>query len=122
MPCKKLLSLFFISPLLVGCQKVFPEHLPAEQSQLSQPVFIGGMLHPFDHIFGPPLDLLKQVESWTEKQEECKDKLNVSQLMAELLGVHSGGTSRVSACSLPVPFPRVARSGCPVRKTTVSMG
>ncbi|KAK4808881.1 hypothetical protein QYF61_007996 [Mycteria americana] len=46
-----------------GCYKVSPEPslLQAEQPQLSQPVFIGEVLQPSDHLHGPPLDLLQQV-------------------------------------------------------------
>ncbi|XP_014803059.1 PREDICTED: complex III assembly factor LYRM7 isoform X1 [Calidris pugnax] len=35
--------------------------LQAEQSQLSQLVFVGEVLQPSDHLCGPPLDLLQQV-------------------------------------------------------------
>ncbi|KAK4817679.1 hypothetical protein QYF61_024908 [Mycteria americana] len=33
----------------------------AEQPQLSQPVFIGEVLQPLDHLHGPPLDSLQQI-------------------------------------------------------------
>ena len=29
--------------------------------QLSQPVFVGELFHPWDHFCGPPLDVLQQV-------------------------------------------------------------
>ncbi|KAK4810174.1 hypothetical protein QYF61_010486 [Mycteria americana] len=49
--------------VLEVCYKVFlePSLLQAEQPQLSQPVFIGKVLQPSDHLHGPPLDLLQQV-------------------------------------------------------------
>ncbi|KAK4827689.1 hypothetical protein QYF61_020823 [Mycteria americana] len=65
-PCTKSLSSFLAGPLQVleGCYKVSPELslLQAEQAQLSQPVFIGEVLQPSDHLHGPPLDLLPQVQ------------------------------------------------------------
>ncbi|KAK4815415.1 hypothetical protein QYF61_001403 [Mycteria americana] len=36
---------------------------PAEQPQLSQPFFIGGVFYPSDHLRGPPLDPLQQDSS-----------------------------------------------------------
>ncbi|KAK4808149.1 hypothetical protein QYF61_000129 [Mycteria americana] len=64
-PCQKSLSSFPVGPLQVleGCYKVSPEPslLQAEQPQLSQPVFIGEVFQPSDHLGGPPLDLLQQV-------------------------------------------------------------
>ncbi|KAK4826701.1 hypothetical protein QYF61_010916 [Mycteria americana] len=59
-PCKKSLSSFLV---LEGCYKVFlePSLLQAEQPQLSQPVFIGEVLQPSDHLHGSPLDLFQQV-------------------------------------------------------------
>ncbi|KAK4830276.1 hypothetical protein QYF61_009369 [Mycteria americana] len=49
--------------VLEGCYKVSlePPLLQAEQPQLSQPVFIGEVLQPSDHLHGPPLDSLQQV-------------------------------------------------------------
>ncbi|KAK4812888.1 LOW QUALITY PROTEIN: hypothetical protein QYF61_024244 [Mycteria americana] len=49
--------------VLEGCYKVSlePSLLQAEQPQLSQPVFIGEVLQPSDHLHGPPLDSLQQV-------------------------------------------------------------
>ncbi|KAK4829890.1 hypothetical protein QYF61_007282 [Mycteria americana] len=49
--------------VLEGCYKVSPEPslLQAEQPQLSQPVFIGELLQPSDHLHGPSLDSLQQV-------------------------------------------------------------
>ncbi|KAK4831823.1 hypothetical protein QYF61_019346 [Mycteria americana] len=49
--------------VLEGCYKVSPQPslLQAEQPQLSQPVFIGEVHQPSDHLRGPPLGLLKQV-------------------------------------------------------------
>ncbi|KAK4810558.1 hypothetical protein QYF61_004521 [Mycteria americana] len=49
--------------VLEGCYKVSPEPslLQAEQPQISQPVFIGEVLQPSDHLRGPPLDSLQQV-------------------------------------------------------------
>ncbi|KAK4827202.1 hypothetical protein QYF61_015230 [Mycteria americana] len=46
-----------------GCYKISPELslLQAEQPQLSQPVFIGEVFQPSDHLRGPPLDWLQQV-------------------------------------------------------------
>ncbi|KAK4822002.1 hypothetical protein QYF61_006616 [Mycteria americana] len=64
-PCKKSLFSFLVGPLQVleGCYKVSPEPslLCTEQPQLSQPVLIGELLQPSDHLRGPPLDLLQQV-------------------------------------------------------------
>ncbi|KAK4822675.1 hypothetical protein QYF61_019042 [Mycteria americana] len=64
-PCKKSLSSFLVGPLqaVEGCYKVSPEPslLQAKQPQLSQPVFIGVVLQPSDHLCGPPLDSLQQV-------------------------------------------------------------
>ena len=39
------------------CHEVSPEpsFLQAEQAQLPQPVFLGEVLQPSDHLFGPPL-------------------------------------------------------------------
>ncbi|KAK4823457.1 hypothetical protein QYF61_002293 [Mycteria americana] len=50
--------------VLEGCCKVSlkPSLLQAEQPQLSQPVFIGEVLQPSDHLRGPPLDSLQQVD------------------------------------------------------------
>ena len=38
-----------------------PSPLPAEQAQLSQPVLIAEVFHPFEHFCGPPLNALQQV-------------------------------------------------------------
>ncbi|GAB0186614.1 mitochondrial enolase superfamily member 1 [Grus japonensis] len=48
--------------VLEGCNEISLESslLQAEQSQLSQPVLIGQVLQPSDHLHGPPLDLLQQ--------------------------------------------------------------
>jgi len=35
-------------------------HFQAEQPQLSQPVFIGEVLHSVGHFYGPALDVLQQ--------------------------------------------------------------
>ena len=32
-----------------------------EQPQLSQPILVGEVFHPWDHFCGPPLDVLQQV-------------------------------------------------------------
>ncbi|KAK4807049.1 hypothetical protein QYF61_018390 [Mycteria americana] len=40
---------------------VLSQQALAEQPQLSQPVLIGEVFHPSDHLRGPPLDPLKQV-------------------------------------------------------------
>ncbi|NXJ45685.1 KLH29 protein, partial [Spizaetus tyrannus] len=49
--------------VLESCCKFSPEPslLQAEQHQVSQPVFIGEVLQPPDHLRGPPLDPLQQV-------------------------------------------------------------
>ncbi|KAK4831476.1 hypothetical protein QYF61_017724 [Mycteria americana] len=49
--------------VLEGCYKVSlePSLLQAEQPQLSQPIFIGEVLQPSDHLCGLPLDSLQQV-------------------------------------------------------------
>ncbi|XP_068253163.1 ubiquitin-conjugating enzyme E2 W isoform X1 [Nyctibius grandis] len=49
--------------ILEGCYEVSPEPslLQAEEPQLSQPVFIGEVLQPFDHHRGPPLDSFQQL-------------------------------------------------------------
>ncbi|KAK4819077.1 hypothetical protein QYF61_025310 [Mycteria americana] len=49
--------------VLEGCYKVSPQPslLQAEPPQLSQPVFIGEVLQPTDHLHGPPLDSLQQL-------------------------------------------------------------
>ena len=56
--------LLLISSLQVleGCSEVSPEPslLQAEQGQLLQPVFIGEVLQPSEHLHSPPLDSLKQ--------------------------------------------------------------
>jgi len=48
---------------LKGCYKVTPESslLQAEQPQFSQPVLIGKVLQPSDHLCGPPLDPLQHI-------------------------------------------------------------
>ena len=60
---------FLEAPLQVleYCNQVSPQPslLRAEQHQLSQPVFIGVVLQPSDHLCGPPLDLLQQVHVFT---------------------------------------------------------
>ena len=38
-----------------------PFLLQAEEPQLSQPVLIGEVFHPMDHICNPPLDVLQQI-------------------------------------------------------------
>ena len=38
-----------------------PSLLQTEKPQLSQPVPVGAMLQPSDHLHGPPLDLLQQL-------------------------------------------------------------
>lgn len=38
-----------------------PSLLHSEQLQVSQPVFVGEVLHPWDHFCSPPLDVLHQV-------------------------------------------------------------
>ena len=56
---------FPVGPLQVlqGRYKVSLEpSLPqAEGHQLSQPVLLGAVLQPSDHLHGPPLDLLQQL-------------------------------------------------------------
>ncbi|XP_075282414.1 zinc transporter ZIP13 isoform X2 [Opisthocomus hoazin] len=49
--------------VLEGCSKVTPEPslLQAEQPQLPQPVLIGEVLQPSDHLRGPPLDPLQHI-------------------------------------------------------------
>ncbi|KAK4810863.1 hypothetical protein QYF61_008835 [Mycteria americana] len=49
--------------ILEGCYKVSPQPslLQAEQPQLSQPVLVGEVLQPSDHLHGPPLDSLQQL-------------------------------------------------------------
>ena len=39
-----------------------PSLLQAEKPQLSQPVLIGEVPQPSDHLCGPPLDLLQQLD------------------------------------------------------------
>jgi len=40
-----------------GCNEVSLQHslFQAEQTQLLQPIFIGEVLQPLDHLHGPPL-------------------------------------------------------------------
>ena len=38
-----------------------PSVLQAEEPQLSQPVFVGEVVQPSDHLCGPPLDLMQQL-------------------------------------------------------------
>ncbi|XP_074006257.1 COX assembly mitochondrial protein homolog isoform X1 [Numenius arquata] len=49
--------------ILEGCYEVSlePSLLQAEEPQLSQSVFTGEVLHPSDHLRGPPPDLFRQV-------------------------------------------------------------
>jgi len=35
--------------------------LQAEQTQLPQPVFVGELLEPLDHLLGPPLTLVQHI-------------------------------------------------------------
>ncbi|KAK4829612.1 hypothetical protein QYF61_005739 [Mycteria americana] len=57
------LALSLHALVLEGCNKISlePSHLQAEQPQLSQPAFIGGVCQTSDHLHGPPLFLLQQV-------------------------------------------------------------
>ena len=52
---KEYVPFFFIVPLqkLTGCYQT-------EQPQLSHPVIMGEVLHPFDHFCDPPLDTIQQ--------------------------------------------------------------
>ena len=47
------------------CNEVSPEpsFLQAKQAKLPQPLFIGEVLQPTDHLCGPPLDLLQQLRT-----------------------------------------------------------
>jgi len=47
-------------PLRTGCNEISlePSLLQAEQVQLPQPVFVGEVLQPSEHLCGPSLDLL----------------------------------------------------------------
>ena len=64
-PFKELTPLLFVGSLQVlkGCNEVTlqPSFLQAEQAQLPQPVFVGEVLQPSDHLCGPPLDPLQQL-------------------------------------------------------------
>ena len=80
-----------------GCYKVSPEPslLQAEQPQLSQPVFLGEVFQPPDHLCGPPLDPLKQVHGLL--------MLGAPELNTVLqVGSHEsgGGESPLSTCWL----------------------
>jgi len=46
-----------------SCSEVTPEPslLQSEQPQLPQPVLVGEVLQPSDHLRGPPLDLLQHI-------------------------------------------------------------
>jgi len=48
-------------PFLEGCSEVFLESslLHADQPHLLQPLFVGEVLQPSDHLFRPPLDPLQ---------------------------------------------------------------
>ena len=63
--CIKSLPSFSVGPLQVleGLYMVSsePSLLQAEESHLSQPVLIGKVLQLSDHLCGPPLDLLQQL-------------------------------------------------------------
>ena len=64
-PYKKSLLSFSVGSLQVlkGCYKVSsePSFRQAEEPQLSQPLLIGKLLQPSDHLHGPPLDWLQQL-------------------------------------------------------------
>lgn len=40
--------------------------LHSEQAQLHQPVFIGEVLQPYDHLHDPPLDLFQKFNIFPE--------------------------------------------------------
>ena len=44
----------------------WPSLLQAEQAQLSQPVFIGRVLQPSDHLCGSPLDLFQKLHNFLQ--------------------------------------------------------
>ena len=69
--------------------------LQAAQAQLPQPVFIGEVLQPSDHLCGPPLDPLQQLPVFLV--QGAPDLDSVLQM-----GPHEGRVERDN--HLPVPF------------------
>ena len=87
------LSIVPVGPLQVleGCYKVTPEPslLQAEQPQLPQPVVVGEVLQPFDHLCGPPLDPMTKT---------CKDMYGLIEQIEKLSQISSSNVSEFCIC------------------------